>query len=122
MRLFVALLAGVLFIALGCGTRAPATATNIVTISQLGAATANDPCFYYVGSDSRFHYFVTPDARQFRVRLAEWTMKSPFSHNGKFSLFMTVKDGKLTTPDAKIMSDLMQKGLVRPPPTMAPSP
>jgi hypothetical protein len=97
-----------------------ATAARQVTLRELERETAHLPFLNWVGSDKRFHYFVTREGEQYRVNRSEWQLPPHMStfmpRPGQgMALFVTVKDGKITVPDPRKMADLADDDLLSPP-------
>jgi hypothetical protein len=121
MRRFISLLFIPMCFMAGCANHIPATGADLVTIPQLGAATANLSYFDYVGSDAGYHYFLTDDGTQYCIRLSNWTPPQTLPHTGKFISYVTVKDGKLTVRDVQEPMFGTDDTMPPPPAVVAPS-
>jgi hypothetical protein len=91
-----------------------------VSLLELERETSQLPVLNWVGVDKRLHYFETREGGRYRVARGEWPLPPymatmmPRPGDG-VALFVTVKDGKITLPDPKKMTDMIDQGWLLPP-------
>jgi len=90
-----------LIIISGCSRNTPAM--KHVTIAELETATKGQPFFSYSGSDDNFHYFRTLDGQRYSIERSAWDMPVPFPADGTMEVFVSIKDGEITTPNPSDM-------------------
>ena len=95
-------------ILVGCAQQGTKSATKQVSLPELEKETAHLNFFSYTGNDQEFHYFKTSSG-SYKVKRSEWSipLNLPPMPQGT-ELFVTVKDGKVTIPDPKLMQDLFK--------------
>jgi hypothetical protein len=103
-----------LLFAAGCSSNPPNTSSRLeqsryVSLGELEQETKHLVFISFVGSDDKFHYFVTPERKQYKVDVSAAQLipaNQEVLQLGQFSLFVRIKDGKVTVPDAAEMSKL----------------
>jgi hypothetical protein len=101
-------------LASGCGAKRATDAFKQVTVAELGNETDHLPFFSYVGSDDELHYFRTSEGKRYKVHRSEVSNLGTFGVSDGLELFVTIKDGKVTVPDPKMMAGLSQEELHKP--------
>jgi hypothetical protein len=92
----------------GCTSKLENTAKQ-VSLSQLANETKHLVFFNYSGSDSEFHYFKTSEGKCYKLDLSEWKTPRTWTTDAGIELFVSMREGKLTVPDPKKMSEIFGK-------------
>jgi hypothetical protein len=96
----------------------PGKSVKTVSVEQLGKETDHWIFFSYLGGKGEFDYFLTPDQKHYRVARSESKLYGRLwldgDHGVRGQLFVTVRDGKITVPDPKVMSEISEYELDRP--------
>src|SRR5437899_2381909 len=92
-------------VAAGCGSR-EGSAVKQVNLAELEAETKHLVFFNYIGSDPQSHYFTTKEGKRYKLDRSAWQLPMAFPTNAGMQLFVTVKEGKVTVPDPKKLSEL----------------